>query len=199
MFARSQQRYTHQVFLCVHVPIPDYSVFFSKSFYTLLSQERVMVRVVSVVLLCLVFLGLCTLPQAQQYLSEGTAFSFDERPSIDYALVIDKSGSMRVGNRFLEAQTAASEFANQLSQGDRAAVIAFDSRAHLYESFTSDSQVLTQAIEGMVIGDWTQYQAGLYRALEEFETRTTNGQGIIVFMSDGRPDDDPRVPIRYRY
>ena len=152
-----------------------------------------MVRVVSVVLLCLVFLGLCTLPQAQQYLSEGTAFSFDERPSIDYALVIDKSGSMRVGNRFLEAQTAASEFANQLSQGDRAAVIAFDSRAHLYESFTSDSQVLTQAIEGMVIGDWTQYQAGLYRALEEFETRTTNGQGIIVFMSDGRPDDDPRV------
>ena len=149
---------------------------------------------IGTVLCCLLLVAaVCSLEEAQEYLTQGSQYTFEEREPIDFSLVIDKSGSMRVGNRFVEAQTAAKGFVRQLSQGDRASIVAFDSRAHHYASFTSDQEVLVEAVNSMRIGDWTQYQAGLYRSLEEYQSRELAHQGVMVFMSDGRPDDDPEM------
>lgn len=147
---------------------------------------------ITILLLCVLLVAaVCSPQQMQDYLSQGTDYVFEEREAIDYALVIDRSGSMRVGNRFSEAQAAASGFSEQLVSDDRAAVISFDSSGQLVAPFSSDEDALKQAINSMRIGDWTQYQAGLYRALEAYATRTQQNRGVVVFMSDGRPDDNP--------
>ncbi|MFT4250135.1 MAG: VWA domain-containing protein [Candidatus Woesearchaeota archaeon] len=151
------------------------------------------VRVVALLSLLVFVAAVCSVPEAQQFLSSGTDYVFDERAAIDYALVIDRSGSMRVGNRFQEVQAASSGFVNQLILDDRAAIIAFDSGSIVYSSFSSDKQHLQETIARMRIGDWTQYQAGLYRALEEYQAREVRNEEIMIFMSDGRPDDRPEV------
>lgn len=156
-----------------------------------------MVRAAQLVLavLCVALVAaVCTPQQAQEYLSQDTDYAFSEVEQIDYALVIDRSGSMRAGNRFSEAKAAAGLFVEQLARQDRAAVIGFDSRAQRYSSFTDDTAALTRAISRMSIGDFTQYQAGLSLALEEFSSSSSSAdKKIAVLMSDGKPDDDEQV------
>lgn len=148
-----------------------------------------MVRLAVLVLCGLCIAAVCT-PEVMRQEVFGEEQLRAQAPT-DFVLVIDKSGSMRVGNRFAEAQQAATLFVDQLSGGDRAAIVAFDSRAEVLSEFSANKQHLTRAIQQMTIGDWTQYQQGLAAARQLFTTRRSgaNHNPVIVFMSDGYPDD----------
>ncbi len=144
-------------------------------------------------LMSLLFVGaVCTPELMRQEVYGSSEEELSARTPNDFALIIDKSGSMRVGNRFSEAQSAAKNFINELSGSDRAGIIAFDSRAHVYTDFSANKNHLEQTIDRMTIGDWTQYHQGLTAARNMFETRSTgaNHRRIYILMSDGRPDDN---------
>ncbi len=183
-------------YLCARLVLARKNVCLSRRvFIAVFANNSCMTRVaIGIFCLLLFTAAVCSPQQAQDFLSSGTQYTFDERQVIDYSLVIDRSGSMRVGGRFSEAQRAATDFVHELARGDRAGVIGFDSRSVLYQRFSADQEEVISSIDSMTIGDWTQYNEGLYRALEEFSAREEqDNRGIIIFMSDGRPDDNTEV------
>lgn len=146
-------------------------------------------RIAVIVLSVLAIGAFCTLEQAQDYVSSGTDYVFEGREAVDYVMVLDRSGSMRVGGRFAEVQAASSGFVDQLVSNDRAAIIGFDSSSATYSHLTSDVDALQSVISRMTIGDWTRYREGLSAAVAEYDSREVRNEEVLIFMSDGRPDD----------
>ena len=73
------------------------------------------------VLSCVVCLGFsCSEREVQDFLADGTEFTFRDQQRVDYVLVLDRSGSMR-GDRIEQLTLATSVFVSQLRRGDRAA------------------------------------------------------------------------------
>ncbi len=129
--------------------------------------------------------AVCTEPQAAHLLTYGTNATIAQQGAKDYVLVLDRSGSMR-GSKLDRAKTAANDLVDALTRGDRAAVIAFDSHAEVFSALTADKQQLHTAINDIQVGDFTQYSAGLRKA----QSLTGANRRIIVFLSDGKPDDN---------
>jgi len=123
---------------------------------------------------------------------------------LDVVLVQDVSGSMDErdtpdGRQRLEiAQEAAVTFVRQLSDTDRAGVVAYNDIAWLVQPLTSDKDDVTTAINGLPGTDtWTNIGAGLRAGYEELitsERYLTRTVKAIILLSDGganRPTGDP--------
>jgi len=116
--------------------------------------------------------------------------------SIDAVLVLDSSGSMSTSDR-KGAQAAATSFVDALLEGDRGAVVDFDSRAQLLQGLTPDKESLRAAIQRIDSSGGTNIGAGVKSALDELDARTGAGSGrIVVLLTDGQGSYDPSLTSR---
>ena len=98
------------------------------------------------------------------------------------ALVLDTSGSTKF--RFKEMQDAAIAFLDQLRPEDRVMVISFDDEIRVHAEFTSDRQMLQEAIRSTATGDSTRFYDAVDFVLKE-RLRSITGRKAVVLFTDG--------------
>jgi VWFA-related protein len=126
--------------------------------------------------------------QARQILD----FRAESDGPVKLALLVDVSGSMRVGNKTVGARQAASHIFSALRAQDEAAIYAFDSRLDRVSDFTSDVAVLEAALDRV---QPPYGQTSLYDAVAETaravaaEKSSTSGplpqRRAVVVLTDG--------------
>ncbi|MDQ3170085.1 MAG: VWA domain-containing protein [Acidobacteriota bacterium] len=120
-------------------------------------------------------------------LQDITYFSRQHQP-IALTLLIDTSTSMEAKMRI--AQEAAIGFARQLTPADVAAVVEFDSRPQILQTFTSDKSLLEAAIRKTAAGGSTSLYNAIYIGLRELQRVKAASiddvrRQAIVVLSDG--------------
>lgn len=103
--------------------------------------------------------------------------------SLAVALVIDASGSMK-GDPLEAAKQAAIDFVNKLGDKDIAAIVVFKETAEVVQDFTSDKQMLINAIQGIIPGTYTCLFDGTYTGIRETAKQKTDRRAVVV-MTDG--------------
>ena len=98
-------------------------------------------------------------------------------------LVMDISGSMDKNNKLTAAKDAAKAYVAQMRPGDQAGLITFDTQTYYVQSVTTDTAVLTSAIDGLQTGSDT----AMYNALIEAEKALEgiSGRKTIIALTDG--------------
>lgn len=123
---------------------------------------------------------------------EIAEFSAVETP-FNVVLLLDTSGSTSI--KIEEIHDAAIAFTNQLRGSDRVMVVSFDSKVRVHTDFTSDRNVLRQAIRETRNGGSTR----LYDAVQEVITKYLNpiqGRKAIVLYTDGQDTSSHRATYR---
>ncbi len=106
--------------------------------------------------------------------------------SVDVVLTIDSSGSMTSNDPSGLRRTAAKSFVDALLNGDRAAVVDFDSSAFVRQTLTTDFAAVKSAIGLIDSSGGTSLSAGMNAALNELDAHgDPEHSRIIVFLTDG--------------
>lgn len=123
-------------------------------------------------------------------------FIAEPEPSADvinkvFTLMIDRSGSME-GNKFVQAQNAASYIVNNLNEGDNFNIVDFAGTVssvfeeHTAVSASSRDEALSY-ISSLVAWGGTNISQAFNLAVPQFETANDNTANIIIFFTDGEP------------
>lgn len=115
--------------------------------------------------------------------SEGSEYT-----GIDVVFVIDSSGSMSTNDGNKLRLEAANAFVDKLGEFDRAAVVDFDGSAKTLQGFTSDHDLLKNAIAKIDQSGGTNLSTGMLTALSLFTSTSyvnNNAYKYIVFLTDG--------------
>ena len=129
---------------------------------------------------------------------DASKLEHGKRPPINVVLVMDSSGSME-GKAIEDARSAALALVDGLAEGDRLAVVTFDSLSRVLVPSTqidanTQSTIRTQ-IETMTARGTTDLAAGLAAGLAEAQRGYLNdGVNRLVLLSDGVPNDDSQMP-----
>ncbi|MEO5820170.1 MAG: VWA domain-containing protein [Vicinamibacteraceae bacterium] len=107
---------------------------------------------------------------------------------VTVAIVVDTSASM--AGALATAQESAIGFVRRLRPDDRAAVVDFDSRVRILQSFTSDQPALERAIRSTIADGSTALYNAVYISLNELTKLARSdidapGRRAIVLLSDG--------------
>ncbi len=71
----------------------------------------------------------------------------------DVAILVDRSLSMRIGDRATAAREAAAERIAELGPADRAVLVAFDDRPEALTELTGERDILGRALAGIEVGE----------------------------------------------
>lgn len=131
-----------------------------------------------------------------------------KKAQLDILLIIDKSSSMG-GNRLPSAKTAAKNLVDTI-QGNEGidanyAVVSFSGLLNgnvfdsnndadspgkstkINQNWTADANSTKRAIDDIVLGRGTNYQAAFMTAEEVLKDARTNAQKVVIFLTDGEP------------
>jgi Ca-activated chloride channel family protein len=118
---------------------------------------------------------------------QNVEFFESTRVPVDLIVMLDTSLSMRplMG----EVHDAASGFLKTLRQGDRGAVVAFNTSVNVLQPLTADLDALQKAVRGTTAGGNTCLNTAVYVALKQFGLAAQSGTEVrrqaIVLLSDG--------------
>lgn len=106
--------------------------------------------------------------------------------TVSVDLVLDASGSMDSENKIGQARSAAKSFVGRmdLSGGDQAEIVFFDSYVYLSQSFTSDPNSLTSAIDMISTEGETALYDAIYAGIQN--TYRLSGSRCVIVFTDGR-------------
>ncbi len=99
-------------------------------------------------------------------------------------LLIDESGSMR-GEAVQGAAAAAAAFLEAMRPQDRAAIQAFNEGFRTLQGFTSDRELLKNALAGLQPAKETALYDALLKSFLAFEAPTTAQARYLILLSDG--------------
>ncbi len=124
--------------------------------------------------------------------------------SLRTVLVIDASSSMRATDPKELRKVAAELFVDLTRDGDQLAVVGFDGSprnampALIPIRTAADRDIVKSAIRAVGNdGNWTDFTAG-FEGARHILSATKSGPGdqdLVVFLTDGRCDPDPKGPI----
>lgn len=105
--------------------------------------------------------------------------------TISVNLVLDASGSMDDYNKMQQAKNAANALISKmdLSGGDRAEIISFDTYVYLQQDFTSQELLLTEAVNNIDTNGMTALYDALYAGL--YQTYFESGAKCVIGFTDG--------------
>jgi Ca-activated chloride channel family protein len=109
---------------------------------------------------------------------------------VKFALLVDISGSMRLGSKAVDARQAAKHLFSAMRPGDEAAVFSFDTRLDLVRDFTSDVTSLEDALGNVEppFGQTSLYDAVAETARAVAGARTSGAapqRKAVVVLTDG--------------
>ncbi len=119
-----------------------------------------------------------------------------QRPPMNMALVIDKSGSMH-GERIRQARLAALAAVDRLQDDDIISVVAFDNNVTVLVPATraSNRDVIRRGIEQIEAGGTTALFAGVSKGAAEVRKFLDREYvNRVVLLSDGQANVGPRSP-----
>lgn len=112
-------------------------------------------------------------------------FWTDESAALSLTLLVDVSGSMRVGSKMTDARSAANMVLARLRPGvDEAAVFTFDTRLQQVESYTTDRMRLHQSIEEVTPFGATSLYDAIAETARLAAERPIRHRAVVV-LSDG--------------
>lgn len=119
-----------------------------------------------------------------------------QRPRINVALVLDRSGSME-GAPLEAAKQAAIRFSSLLGPNDRVTVAAFDDDARiLYGPAAVDHDQVELAIQRIAVGGMTNLSAGWLFGRSSVESGIGDGTNRVVLMTDGQANRGMTAPAQ---
>ena len=117
----------------------------------------------------------------------------DNRPPVNVAFVIDRSGSMQ-GDRIAQARGAAIMAINRLKADDIASVVVFDHRVDVLvpAQHVTNPRVFTDVVQGINIGGTTAIYEGVLRGSDQVLKNKKLGRlNRVVLLSDGQANVGP--------
>ncbi|MGK2949622.1 MAG: type II secretion system F family protein [Acidimicrobiales bacterium] len=124
-----------------------------------------------------------TVREGGDQVESTTAVPLDDQETLGVVLVIDASGSMEEGALIERVKEAASAFVATKAPTDQIAVVSFAREVRVEQDFTTDVDLLNEAIEGIALTDDTSLYDGIIRASALFADTTL--QPNLVVFSDG--------------
>lgn len=105
--------------------------------------------------------------------------------NINVNLVLDASGSMDSYNKMQQAKNAANAFIDQINMeaGDKVEVISFDDFVYLEQEFSSQKDVVKNAVNGIDTWGATALYDAIYAGL--FQTYYEDGAKCVIAFTDG--------------
>lgn len=108
----------------------------------------------------------------------------DQESPVSLAILVDMSGSMRVGPKIEMARHAFNSVLAQLRAGDEAAVFTFDSSLHERQGFTGDLFELTNALAAFEPFGTTSLYDAIAASAKRIAERTGTHRALVV-LTDG--------------
>jgi Ca-activated chloride channel homolog len=110
------------------------------------------------------------------------------------ALVVDGSGSMRLGNSFALARSVSEQILDSLSEGrDEAALYSFDTRVLTLQTFTPEMTKVRRALDYLETWGSTSLYDAIGGVAGKIHERTDNRRAIVVF-TDGNDTTSTVTP-----
>ena len=144
-------------------------------------------------LLLFFFFNICSFTNLN--VNAGTV---EELEALAVSLIIDKSGSMSTTDPLKMRETAANIFIDLLSPEDNLGIISFSTETLEIQPMSNIASIGKNAIKENIAGKFeaegdTDYQKAFQKAYEQLNGfKDENVKKVIVFLTDGNPDPDPK-------
>lgn len=114
-------------------------------------------------------------------------FTDDQKKNgIDYAFVIDTSGSMSSNDRNGLRLSLSQKMTNKMGDQDRAMVVTFSTDAKLLQPLTTDKNLINTALGNKRSSGSTAMLRGIHTANQEYRSSSDSSHSqIMVLISDG--------------
>ena len=121
----------------------------------------------------------------------------DQRPPVNLALVIDRSGSM-AGDKIAKAREAALEAVQRLAPDDIVALVVYDTTVQTLvpAQRVGDGRRLERAIRGIEVAGNTTLYGGVARGADEVRRHMEDRRFVnrVILLSDGLANVGPSSP-----